>query len=266
MRRVIGISEFITRAMAVHNCKYDYGLVNYLKSSIKVKIICPKHGIFEQRPAMHLRGAGCPMCWQERRKGMQRGPYKGNNSMTKKCPRCNGVFPKTIEFFTGNKGVSDGLSCYCRSCLSDIQKEYREKNPAKIKDIISRNNRKMRDSGYRRAYYKKKRETDVSFNITNNLRNRIWRALRRGDSARGGTLWELTGCSLLELKSWLESKFKEGMSWGNHGNYGWHIDHIIPCAAFDLSDIEQQKRCFHYTNLQPLWAHDNLAKKDKIIE
>jgi hypothetical protein len=54
------------------------------------------------------------------------------------------------------------------------------------------------------------------------------------------------------------------MSWGNYGLHGWHVDHIIPCASFDLTDPEQQRQCFHYTNLQPLWAEDNLRKSDKL--
>jgi len=54
------------------------------------------------------------------------------------------------------------------------------------------------------------------------------------------------------------------MSWDNHGFKGWHIDHIIPCSAFDLTKVEEQKKCFHYTNLQPLWAKDNLSKGDKL--
>jgi len=74
---------------------------------------------------------------------------------------------------------------------------------------------------------------------------------------------DMIGCSGVELKSYLESKFKEGMTWDNYGE--WHVDHIRPCASFDLSDAEQQKKCFHYTNLQPLWKEDNLRKGNKII-
>ena len=69
---------------------------------------------------------------------------------------------------------------------------------------------------------------------------------------------KLTGISLDELKKHIESKFQDGMSWDNYGV--WHVDHIIPCAQFDLSDPEQQKICFHYTNLQPMWAKDNMRK------
>jgi hypothetical protein len=69
---------------------------------------------------------------------------------------------------------------------------------------------------------------------------------------------ELLGCSIEEVWNHLESKFKSGMTKENHGL--WHIDHIKPCASFDLTDPEQQAICFHYTNLQPLWAVDNRRK------
>ena len=73
----------------------------------------------------------------------------------------------------------------------------------------------------------------------------------------------MLGCSIKDLIIHIEKQFKEGMTWDNHSYNGWHIDHIIPCASFDLSDPEQQKKCFHYTNLQPLWKQDNLSKSDK---
>lgn len=69
---------------------------------------------------------------------------------------------------------------------------------------------------------------------------------------------KLIGCSIEQLKQHLEKQFKLGMSWFNYGK--WHVDHIKPCASFDLTDIEQQKQCFNYTNLQPLWAEENLVK------
>lgn len=71
------------------------------------------------------------------------------------------------------------------------------------------------------------------------------------------------GADIETVKKHLESLFQNGMTWDNHGFDGWHIDHIVPCAAFDLTDPEEQKKCFHYTNLQPLWAKDNLSKGDR---
>ena len=78
---------------------------------------------------------------------------------------------------------------------------------------------------------------------------------------KGFSTMELTGCELPFLKGYLEAKFTEGMTWENHGD--WHIDHIQPCCSFDLKEEEEQQKCFHYTNLQPLWASDNLTKGGK---
>ena len=82
---------------------------------------------------------------------------------------------------------------------------------------------------------------------------------------KNGKSLELIGCSVQQLKEHLQNQFKDGMTWQNHSEKGWHIDHIIPCSAFDLSKEEEQKKCFHYMNLQPLWAWENLQKSDKIL-
>lgn len=66
-----------------------------------------------------------------------------------------------------------------------------------------------------------------------------------------------------DFNLYLESKFEPGMSWSNYGHKGWHIDHIMPCAIFDMANPEHVRRCFHFSNLQPLWACDNLKKGSK---
>ena len=73
---------------------------------------------------------------------------------------------------------------------------------------------------------------------------------------------KLLGCSVEDFKNYFENKFKEGMIWENYGK--WHIDHIRPCVSFDLTKVEEQKKCFYYTNLQPLWAKENHIKSGKI--
>ena len=78
--------------------------------------------------------------------------------------------------------------------------------------------------------------------------------------------YELLGCTLEEFNLYIEKQFRDGMTWENHGLYGWHYDHIIPVDSFNLSKEEEQRKCFHYTNYQPLWAHENLSKGCKIIE
>ena len=106
-------------------------------------------------------------------------------------------------------------------------------------------------------------KSNVGFRIRTNLCRRINHSLTKG--FKSAKTLELLGCSVEELKAHLESKFKDGMTWDNYGIKGWHIDHIIPCSAFNLTDPEQQKKCFHYTNLQPLWWQENLTKRNKII-
>ena len=110
----------------------------------------------------------------------------------------------------------------------------------------------------------KRHNKDKNYRLIVTIRNRIKRVLngiRKSDKS-----FNLVGCSLPELKLYLESKFLPGMTWDNHG-YGdncWHIDHVLPCAAFDLTKEEHQRKCFHYSNMQPLWQKDNLIKNDKL--
>jgi len=100
--------------------------------------------------------------------------------------------------------------------------------------------------------------------MSQNIRRRLRFALK-GNSKAAPTM-EIIGCTIEELWLHLESKFEPGMTRKNHGSFGWHVDHKKPCCAFDLSDLEQQKICFHYSNLQPLWAKDNLEKGGKYNE
>lgn len=109
---------------------------------------------------------------------------------------------------------------------------------------------------------------DPSYRILGNLRRKMLLALegkRKADFSL-----KLIGCTRENLMTHLESQFKEGMNWDNYGLWKngepmtWHIDHIIPCATFDFTKEEDQRKCFHYTNLQPLWANENLSKGWKI--
>jgi len=111
-----------------------------------------------------------------------------------------------------------------------------------------------------KKYVTNKLENDVDFKVLHGLRCRMKNAIKKQYGAKALKTMELLGCSIEECRKHLESQFAIGMSWDNHGD--WHIDHIKPCASFDLTDPEQQKQCFHYTNLQPLWAEDNLKKSD----
>lgn len=93
-----------------------------------------------------------------------------------------------------------------------------------------------------------------------NLSARIAVAVRRQSTQKAKKSVQLLGCDGVFLRKWIEQVFQPGMTWDNYGK-GWHIDHIVPCAAFDLKKRSEQLKCFHYTNLQPLWAKDNLRKQ-----
>jgi hypothetical protein len=141
----------------------------------------------------------------------------------------------------------------CIKCLDvkkrDYKKNYKILNPEKSKE-------------QKRRYKKNRMKRDITFKILHRLRTRILLVLHGKKKAESSM--NLLGCTAEHFKKHLESQFKDDMSWENYGIKGWHIDHIKPCSSFDLSIIEEQKECFHYTNLQPLWWHENLAKSNKI--
>lgn len=112
------------------------------------------------------------------------------------------------------------------------------------------------------AYMRHKRNSDPAFAIADRLRRRINQVLSGAGGKKSGRLVELSGCSASELVAHLERQFSPGMTWENRRQ--WHIDHIVPCSAFDLTDPAQQRVAFHYTNLRPVWSHENLSKQAKI--
>lgn len=136
-----------------------------------------------------------------------------------------------------------------------MDKQYRLNNKEKI------NNRKKRYARRRRAY-------DYEFKIVCLLRSRLNNAIN--GNFKGGSAIEDLGCTVKELKDKLEAMFYlhpktgERMTWENHGHSGWHIDHIVPLSAFDLTRRDHVIFALHYTNLQPLWAEENLSKGAKI--
>jgi hypothetical protein len=146
----------------------------------------------------------------------------------------------------------------------NVSKEQLEKERIYRNTEYNRNYRKayqIKNREKKRIFCKQRRLENLNVRIVENLRTRINRAVIR----KTKHTTELLGCTIEQLRFHLESKFKPGMSWDNYGVYGWHIDHVVPCIAFDLTDIEQEKRCFHYSNLQPLWAEENLSKHAKVL-
>lgn len=140
-------------------------------------------------------------------------------------------------------------------------KQYREQNKSIIKEKkrVRYQKEKEKVNEQNRIRYNQ----DVNYKLKCRLRHRLRMSLKN-DFKTGSSVKDL-GCNVRELKSYLESKFLPGMSWNNWSNDGWHIDHIKPLASFDLTDRQQFLEACHYTNLQPLWAKDNLNKSNKIV-
>ena len=173
--------------------------------------------------------------------GCYRSHMISKDRQLKTCPKCQKE--KDINEFPTNKSRKDNHSKYCKPCKQLIDKHYRG-----------------RYKKYRAKYRRDRHKTDPNFRLAANLRSRINSALNKNHKSKK-TL-ELIGCSINTLKLWLDGSFYGEMSWANYGTY-WHVDHIKPCILFDLVDINQQKECFHFKNLQALTVFDNQSKGAK---
>lgn len=142
--------------------------------------------------------------------------------------------------------------------VREYKRQWRANNLEKAKAAEHRADRRRRPS--KNAYLRKRRATDVNFMLYERIRSSLKDAVKgRRKAARAK---ELLGCSLDSFKIYLESLFQPGMSFENYGK--WHIDHIMPVSIFDLTNPEHQRRCFHFSNMQPMWARENIQKSNKI--
>jgi hypothetical protein len=147
----------------------------------------------------------------------------------------------------------------------EYQKEYREKNrEKKLKDSKEHYLKNRKKIIKQNAIYSTfKRRTDINWALRSRLSCRVRSALRGKGTKKSKKTMDLLGVPHMDFfKTWIECKFKPGMTWKNR--HLWHLDHVIPCSSFDLTKPEEQAKCFHYTNLQPLWASENLSKGNRI--
>lgn len=213
----------------------------------------------------------------------------------KKCPSCNIFLPFT-DF---NRSIfnSDGFQTYCRTCMNALPKKrrnitsfskekqdeiraknreyyalnknkkdaylknWRQQNAEKVKEysIKTRSDPSNKQRAMERVKLRKISEPGYKMKLS--IKSRMRFALK-GEVKSDRTI-ELLGCSVEYYRDYIQNLFKPGMTFENYGSI-WNIDHIIPCAAFDLSMSDEQKKCFHYTNTQPLFVEENASKGDKI--
>lgn len=206
--------------------------------------------------------------------------------MLKTCKKCNKE--KLLIEFVKRTDSLDGYRHTCKHCDNIYKRtkyckdkerirrrNYRKNNPEKNKlyeqhyrnknrDNINKNAQKWRQAPKNkqtvRKYINERYKTDIEYKLKVRLRQRLHRIMK----SKGIKLKpeKEIGCTLSQLKTYLEQQFVEGMNWDNYGE--WHIDHIKPIASFDLTNNEEFKLCCHFTNLQPMWALDNIKKGDKV--
>ena len=192
---------------------------------------------------------------------------------TKTCTKCGKT--KELKEFSKHPTSKLGIRPDCKICRAKESRKFYKENKKKIqtqhkkwikenKELIRiqqrkyRKNNKKNLSKLRSIYRLKRYNEDIEYKLKNNLRSRLTSALN--GTAKISTTLKLLDCTIEELKNHLQSQFKKGMNWNNHNIHGWHIDHIKPCSKFDLSKSDEQYKCFHYSNLQPLWAEENWKK------
>jgi DNA-nicking Smr family endonuclease len=202
--------------------------------------------------------------------------------MDKLCRKCNTTKP-IMDF---SKNQSQCKECKRNHYLNNKDKwltwkennkerveenmvRWRSENKDKIKEYNALYNQTYKDKKHKAfnewyknnsTYYKDRYHNDENFRIKSILRTRINVALR--GQLKEETSLNLLGCTVDDYKKYLSTMFDKNMSWDNYGTY-WEIDHIVPCDSFDLSNLEEQKKCFHYTNTQPLTIPENRKKSNK---
>ena len=146
--------------------------------------------------------------------------------------------------------------------IKEYNKKYQIENKDRISEIKRKYNliNKIKIRKDKRKWKLKNWKENEGFRLKENLRHRIYLALK--GTVKSKKTMDLIGISINEFWLYLQSKFKPGMTKENYGK--WHLDHIIPCSSFDLSKSEEQAKCFHYSNIQPLWAEENLRKGAKL--
>lgn len=230
--------NFILECHKIHGSKYDYSKVDYVNSHTKIEIVCLFHGSFFQTPNSHLDGQGCPICNRNHHKSVS-----DYNQSTKVCKKCH-VEKLVSEYYIDGHYYRRN----CKECEKAIKVDYRK---------VPANKDRMRL--YHRRYKNKRRLTDPAYRLRVDIPTIIRRATKK--RYYNDSVWKYLPYTPQDLKHHLESQFDSSMTWNNHGT-GWHIDHIIPQAAFhyDSETHPDFQKCWALNNLRPLNAKLNMKK------
>lgn len=184
-----------------------------------------------------------------------------NCEQTKVCTTCQEE--KVIsEFYNAERGKY-GVKSKCKKCYNINKKKYyiktKEKRLEYCRQYTLDNKEKIKE--YNREYKKKKYREDPVFKVSSRMRRVIGQCIKRKKYIKKSKTQDILGCDFVFFKNYIQRQFKDGMTWDNYGE--WHLDHIKPMATAKTE--EQVLRLNHYTNFQPLWAKENIKKRNKII-
>ena len=202
----------------------------------------------------------CTHCGQEKIKvefRLRFYPSRNKSWYNGKCRKCESALALNRHFSNHEESKRKA-----RERMRNYWKTDPEKMRKRRADAYRANPehaRELKRKSWKRNY--RRRFNDPSLRLMANMRTRLFHALQNGTKKATKTR-ALIGCTVHELMTHLEGQFKPGMSWANYGK--WHVDHRLPVSSFDLLNPEAQRACFHYTNLQPLWAVENIRKSDKL--
>jgi hypothetical protein len=169
------------------------------------------------------------------------------------------------DWYIGKNGAVQCVAC--NTGKNSLRRKKYPHIPGESKrDYNARRARLLRAENPEKARAKTRSvyQANVQAKLRSVLRSRIKHALK-GRTKKPKSALAYLGCSVAEAKAHIEAQFQPGMTWANHGHRGWHIDHVIPLARFDMTDESQRKKAFHYTNLQPLWARHNQVKNKRLL-
>ena len=146
--------------------------------------------------------------------------------------------------------------------ISEYNKLYKSEHKEEIKEYNHNYNKDNRDKIQLRQniQHKERRKTDHNYKLRTNLGKRLYKAIKLKTNKTN----DLLGSDINSIKKWIEYNFYGDMSWENYGSL-WHVDHVVPCSMFDLKKDENQKICFNWCNLRPLYAEDNLVKNNTLF-
>ena len=173
----------------------------------------------------------------------------------KTCPKCKQTKP--FSDYYKDKSRKSGLQVYCKDCLRKKRKEYRGRP-----EVKERQNKRQREQ------LKNNPQKKLGSKMSNETRYVLLGVYPHNMTTVSEEFCLNTiGLTTPQYRAYIESLWEEGMSWDNygHGEGKWCIDHIIPKTQFDLTDLELYRKCSHYTNTQPMWFVENVAKKDKLL-